>query len=185
MNIDWVVVATIAAPIIALFAGAALNRWIELRPILISYYGHVAVFQHNPQNAPPMQVHTHQVVVRNASRRRAATNVRLHHHVLPDYRIWPMVAHTVETLPDGSRDIVINALVPGEQVLISYLYFPPLFVDNVNAGIKCDQGFAQQIPVLLQRQQPRWILRLSGILLIAGAVSIIYVAYRAVAYLLG
>jgi hypothetical protein len=182
MNIDWMVVATIAAPVIALFAGAALNRWIELRPILISYFGHVAVFQHNPQNAPPMQVHTHQVVLRNASRRRTATNVRLHHNVLPDYRLWPMVAHTVEVLPDGSRDIVIPRLVPGEQVMISYLYFPPLFVDNVNAGIKCDQGFAQPIPVLLQRQYSRWLNRTVGFLLIVGVVSILYLAYRAVAY---
>jgi hypothetical protein len=184
MQIDWMVVATIAAPIIALFVGAAANRWFENRPVLISYFGHVAVFQHNPQNAPPMQVFTHQVVVRNASRR-PATNVRLHHIVLPDFKVWPMLAYTVEVLPDGSRDIVIPTLVSGEQITISYLYFPPLTVENVNAGIKCDQGFAHAIPVLLQRQRPQWFNRSMGLLLIVGLVSVMYLAYRGVAYVLG
>jgi hypothetical protein len=90
-----------------------------------------------------------------------------------------MVAHTIETLPDGSRDIVFPSLVPGEQLTISYLYFPPLVVDNVNAGIKCDQGFPQAISVLLQRQYPRWLNRLIGLLLIVGIVSVLYLIFRA------
>lgn len=178
-SIDWMIVATIASPTIALFAGVAINRWFENRPVLISYFGHVAVFQHTPQNGPPMQVHTHQVVIRNAGRR-SATNVRLHHVVLPGFKVWPMTAYTVEVLPDGSRDIVFPALIPGEQATISYLYFPPLTVENVNAGIKCDQGFAQAIPVLLQRQYPRWVNNLVGFLIISGIVSVLYVSYLAV-----
>jgi hypothetical protein len=54
-------------------------------------------------------------------------------------------------MPRGRQDIVIPKLIPGEQVTISYLYFPPMTFDQVNDGIKCDQGFAQAIPVLPRR----------------------------------
>jgi hypothetical protein len=65
--------------------------------------------------------------------------------------------------------------VPGEEIAISYLYFPPLTAADVNAGIKSDQGFAQQIPVLLQRYYPPWLKRLRGVLVAAGIIAIFYV----------
>ncbi|MBI5783524.1 MAG: hypothetical protein HZA69_07265 [Gammaproteobacteria bacterium] len=179
MTIDWTAVATIAAPIAALFVGVWVNRRFENRPVLISYFGHVSAFLHTPPGGQPIHVHTHSVVLRNAGRR-SATNVRLHHTVLPDFNIWPTVVHHVDTLPNGSRDIVIPTLVPGEEITISYLYFPPVTVNQVNAGIKCDQGFAQPITVLLQRQYPRWLNRTTGILMIAGLVAIVYVVYLGV-----
>lgn len=121
-------------------------------------------------------MHTHSVVLRNAGRR-SATNVRLHHFVLPDFNIWPQLQHNVETLPDGSQDIVIPTLVPGEEITISYLYFPPVTVAQVNAGIKSDQGFAQAIPVLLQRQYSRWFNLTAASLMLVGHVCIVYVLY--------
>ena len=47
MTIDWRAVATIAAPIIALFLGVWVNRRFESRSVLISYFGHVAAFVTN------------------------------------------------------------------------------------------------------------------------------------------
>jgi hypothetical protein len=179
MTIDWMVVATITTPILTLFIGVWVNRRFESRPVLISYYGHVATFLHHPSSGQPLNVNTHAVVLWNAGRR-SATNVRLHHLQLPDFNIWPQVQHTVETLPDGSRDILIPTLVPGEEITISYLYFPPLTFGEVNAGIKCDQGFAQAIPVLLQRQYPRWFNLTAAALMFAGLVSVIYLTYRAI-----
>ena len=38
MVIDWMVVSTIAAPVIALFVGAALDRYLERKPKLIPYF---------------------------------------------------------------------------------------------------------------------------------------------------
>jgi len=87
-------------------------------------------------------------------------------------------------LPDGSQDILIPTLVPGEVVTISYLYFYPVTFAGVNAGIKCDQGFAQEIPVLLQRQYPGWFnLTVLGLMLV-GLVSLIYVLYVGVSRVL-
>jgi hypothetical protein len=134
MAINWSAVATIAAPIIALFVGVWINRWFESRPVLISFFEHVAAFRTTPPSAPQIAVHTHAVVLRNVGRR-SATNVRLRHNVLPDFVIWPEVQHHTEDLPSGGREIVIPTLVPGEQIIISYLYFPPVTFDQVNAGI--------------------------------------------------
>ncbi len=181
MYIDWGAVANVAGPIIALFVGVWINRRFESRPMLISYFGHVSSFQHTPPGGQPLVVHTHSVVLRNAGRR-PATNVRITHTVLPDFNIWPALVHHTEDLPSGVRDIVIPTLVPGEQMTISYLYFPPLTVAQVNAGIKCDQGFAQAIPVLLQRQYPKWFNVLASVLMLLGLVVGLYLFYEIVTW---
>ena len=179
MAIDWNVFATIAAPLLALFVGVWVNRRFENRPILISYYGNVAAFLHKPSDAEAINVHTHTVVLRNTGRQKA-TNVRVHHAILTEFNIWPQLVHHVEELQDGSKDIVIPNLVPGEQITISYLYFPPVTVAQINAGIKCDQGFAHQISVLLQRQYPRWLNRTAAILMLIGIISTLYIGYQLV-----
>jgi len=176
MTIDWNAVATIAAPVIALFVGVWVNRRFESRPVLISYFSHVSAFRHTPSGGVPLQVNTHSVVLRNTGHQRA-TNIRLHHATLPDFNIWPIVVHSVETLSDGSQDIVIPNLVPGEEITVSYLYFPPLVAGQINAGIKCDQGFANEITVLLQRQHPHWFNRIVVMLLLVGVVTVCYLMY--------
>ncbi|HLF32238.1 MAG TPA: hypothetical protein VI566_14580 [Xanthomonadales bacterium] len=177
MTVDWMIAATIAAPVVALFVGVWVNRRFESRPLLISYFGHVSSFRHTPPGGQLIHVHTHSVVLRNAGRV-SATNVRLRHGTLPSFQIWPEVVHRVEDLPAGALEIVIPTLVPGEQVTISYLYFPPLTFDQVNAGIKSDHGFAQAIPVLLQRQYPCWAIRLAAFLIVLGVITVLYVAYE-------
>lgn len=71
-------------------------------------------------------------------------------------------------------------LVPSEEITISYLYVAPLTVGQINAGIKSDQGFAHQIPVRLQRQYPQWFNITAGVLVLAGLVAVLYVAYEIV-----
>jgi hypothetical protein len=176
MAINWCAVATIVAPIIALFVGVWINRRFESRPILISFFGHVAAFRTTPPSGQPIDVHTHAVVLRNIGRR-SATNVRLRHNVLPDFVIWPDVQHRVEDLSGGNREIVIPTLVPGEQIIVSYLYFPPLTFAQVNAGIRSNEGFAREIPVLVQRVHPRWFNLLAAALMLIGLLSLVYLAY--------
>jgi hypothetical protein len=64
---------------------------------------------------------------------------------------------------------------------VSYIYFPPVTVAQVNAGIKCDQGFANAVPVLLQRQYPRWVTLAARWLMLIGPICIVYLLYRAAA----
>ncbi len=179
MTIDWGIVAAIAMPIITLFIGVWINRRLENRPVLITYYGHISSFQINPPNQNVTAVHTHTVVLRNAGRKSAA-NVRLHHRNLPDFSMYPTVAYTTENLPDGSTDIVIPTMVPGKQVTISYLYFPPVVYTDINRGIESDEGEATTIPVLLQRIYPKWFNVSAFILLMIGLITVGYLIFLGV-----
>ena len=177
MTIDWGMVVAVTMPIITLFFGVLINRKFESRPVLITYYSHISSFQINPPDQEVTAVHTHSVVLRNAGRK-SATNVRLHHHHLPDFNIYPSVAHQTETLPDGSRDIVIPTIVPGKELTVSYLYFPPAVYTDINRGIESDEGLATEIPVLLQRIYPNWFNVSALVLMLVGLVTLGYLAYR-------
>ncbi len=171
--VNWQILATVAAPIITLFVGAWIDRRFESRPRLLTHWGHVSSFNYTNQDGSITQVNTHAVVLRNAGRR-AATNVRMSHHYLPSFSVWPAVQYNVEDIPNSGQDIVVPILVPNQQLTVSYLYFPPVTYDRVNNGVKCDQGFAIGIPVLLRRQYPNWVKYFAAILLIAGASTLVY-----------
>lgn len=171
--VDWQFFATVAAPILALFVGVWVNRRFESRPVLLSHWGHVSSFNYQMGNGDTGTVNTHSVVIRNVGRR-AATNVRLSHTYLPDFKIWPPVQHKLEEVPNSANDIVIPTVVPNQQLSISYLYFPPVTYADVNAGVKCDQGFATPMPVLLQRQYPDWLNYCAAALMIVGMSVLVY-----------
>src|SRR5438445_7040700 len=117
MAVNWDLLIKIAGPLVGGSVGWTLNRLSERRSRLITYYGHVGAFI-----TQQLQVNTHQVVIRNVGKK-AATNVRVSHHFLPEFNIWPRVKHAVEDVSCAGKDIVIPALVPGEQVTFSYLSF--------------------------------------------------------------
>jgi hypothetical protein len=180
MEIQWSVVATIAAPVLALFVGAALDRFLERRPRLIAYFAHTSAFR--VAGATPIQIHTHGIVVRNTGKR-PAQNVRVSHYVLPDFNVFPDVPFQVENLPAGGRDIVFPTLVPGQQISISYLYFPPLLFNQIHSGIRHNDGFATEVSVLPTPQYSAWVLRVLRTLVVLGIIAasyILYVCIRAV-----
>ncbi len=171
--VDWQIFATVAAPVIALFLGVWVNRRFENRPVVLTHWGHVSAFKIQKDDGTTGTVHTHSVVIRNAGRR-AATNVRLSHTILPDFNILPAVEYEVRSVPNAGSDIVIPTLVPGESLTISYLYFPPVTYAGVNAGVKYDEGFATPIPVLLQQQYPTRYKAILGVLMILGVAALVY-----------
>ena len=69
---------------------------------------------------------------------------------------------------------MIPVVVPNEQLTISYHYFPPITYAQVNNGVKFDEGFATEIPVLLQRQYPGWYNYIVGTLMIVGVSTLAY-----------
>jgi hypothetical protein len=181
VTIDWNIAATIAAPTIALFVGAALDRVIERRPKLIAYLAHTSAFR---LAAPPhTQVHTHSIVIRNTGRR-AAFDIRVSHFFLPDnFYVFPDTEYTVAQLPGGNRDIVFNTLPPGDQITISYLYFPPVLFNQINGLIRHRDGIAMQITVLPTPQYPRWLARSLWALIVLGAITAGYLLYELIARL--
>lgn len=172
MNIDWDLVVKISVPLGTLFLGKYLDRWLAKRPKLISYLGHASSF--TIRGNAPGNIHTHAIVVRNAGRA-AANNVRIGHHTLPDhYQLQPPIAHTVERDPSGAAEIVIPKLVPGEQVTVSYLYFPPLLWSQINSYTKSDEGFAKTLNVLPTPQLAKWLLFAIWTLLFLGGLVVLY-----------
>ena len=181
MNVDWMIVATIAAPLLTLVAGAALNHFVEARPRIVTYLAHASVFRaHRPEG--PVQINTHAVVLRNTGRR-AATNVRLGHNLLPDFQVYPDVQYRVEDLPSGGRELVFPLVVPQKQITISYLYFPPVTWHQINTHFESDEGPARVITVLPQPQYPRWLINCLRVLVYIGSVTTLYLLFALVRWL--
>jgi hypothetical protein len=174
MEVDWGIAVAVAMPLITLFAGAFLNRAIESRPRLVTYLGHVSAHTVPRIGEEPLIINTHSIVLRNAGRR-PATNIRLNHPLLPNFTVFPDMQHHVDELPGGGREIVFPTLAPGEQVTVSYLYFPPITWEQINGPVRSDEGLAKVLLVLPTQQYPKWFNRLVFTLMLIGLVSVIYV----------
>lgn len=182
MKVNWDIVIKIVVPLGTLVLGKYLDRWLSKRPKLISYLGHTSAF--NVRSNPPVTVHTHAIVVRNAGRK-TANQVRIGHHIFPEnYQIYPCVPHTVERTQGEAAEIVIPQLVPGEQVTVSYLYFPPLLWSQIHAYTKSDEGYAKILNVLPTPQLPKWLIAAIWSLIFVGVVSLLYLAIGLVRWLI-
>ncbi len=180
--INWYIIAIIAAPIIALFIGAALDRALERRSRLIAYYLHVSSFRTSGEK--PLDVFSHSIIIRNAGRK-SASNVRIGHKNLPDFQIYPSISYEISDLPDGSKEICIPTFVPGEEISISYLYCPPITWQVVNTYIKSDEGSAKKVDMLYTRKLPKWANIIVVILLFMGATATIYLLILFIESLIG
>jgi hypothetical protein len=173
MPIDWNLVIQVLIPIITLFLGLFLNKWAEDRPKLITYLSQTFAMRSKTPDGIDLNVHTHSIVVRNAGRR-SATNLRIGHIVLPAFQILPSVDYTISQLPDGTKEIIIPRLVPKEQIIINYLYFPPLLWSQINTYTKSDEGFAKVVNMILSPQYSKRIRTLSAGIAITGLLSLGY-----------
>ena len=181
MAMDWNLVSTIAVPFLCLFFGAFVNRKLERRPVIVSFFGHASSFSIKSDEGNVLGVNTHTVVIRNVGKR-SAVNLRMTHAILPNINVFPQIPYHSESLPGGAVDLVFPTIVPGQQITVSYLYLAPLLVTGVNMGIKHDDGFGKVISVILQRQFPLWLLRVTKWSAIIGAVTVLYGLVKACIY---
>jgi hypothetical protein len=153
--------------------GAYLTHYFENKPKLIAYLVHAAGVKTNRDDQQQIAVHFHTYVVRNAGKK-TATNVRLGHATLPGFQVFPDIEYSVGDLPGGGKEILIPSLIPGKQIFISYVYFPPLTWNQINTHIESDSGAAKVINVLPTPQSPKWVIRLFLFLVIVGATTLVY-----------
>jgi hypothetical protein len=172
LNLD--IALKISVPIVTLILGILLNRWFEDRPRLIKYISNTFAINSPMPNGQMLSVHTHTVVVRNAGRK-TAENVRLGHAFLPAFQVFPSINYSVVLLPDGSKEILIPTMVPKEQIIINYLYFPPQLWSQINTYTKSDQGFAKDVNIILTRQLSGPVRVFGLSLLMLGLVSFVYI----------
>ncbi|HAL56852.1 MAG TPA: hypothetical protein DCP63_10345 [Bacteroidetes bacterium] len=182
MTIDPDLIAKVCGPLLSLIVSATIKHYAEARSKVVSFIGHVSAF--TLQDEQHTVVHTHSVVVRNAGRK-AASNVRLTHGVLPiNVTLYPPVQHSIARNADGSGEIVLPVLVPKEQVTVSYLYFPPLLWNQINLATKSDEGFAKIINVMPMPQPSKGVIAGVWALMFIGASFLFYWVVRLVIYAL-
>ena len=76
--------------------------------------------------------------------------------------------------------MVISTLVPGQQVTISYLYFPPTTWQDINVSVRSDEGFAKVLNVLPMVQYPKWFNAIAAGLMLIGLSTLLYLIVVAV-----
>src|SRR5260370_14947528 len=93
---------------------------------------------------------------------------------MPDFSVHPNIQYRVEALPGGGKEIIFPVLVAGADVLVQYLYFPPLIWKGVNTHLFSDEGRAKAINVWQVRQFSKWVYSVFYVLIFFGAVTIVY-----------
>lgn len=172
LKIDWDLIFKIVIPIITLILGKYYDKLFKTQSKLITYYGHVSAFKVTGQNN--IDVFTHSIVISNVGTE-TANKVRIGHNTLPiNFVLHPSVPYTQVPTASGGAEIVIDTLVPKDQVTISYLYFPPLTYGAINSYIKSDEGFARVINVIPSPEPNKRVLLLTRFLMYVGGVSLIY-----------
>lgn len=188
MTLDISILFRIFESVAAAVFGALALRAIERRPRLVVFYGHIGSFQLQPDvHGPGGAVHTHSVVIRNSGKL-SAHNVRVPHAirlVAPTINVSvdPQTAYSQTTLPTGGDEILFATLVPGQQVTISYLYYPPLTWNNVNQSVRSDEGMARVLNVLPTPQLRTWQRYGLWFLVFVGSISLLYLAVIVIRWL--
>jgi len=179
MNIDWGIASQIAGPIIAVFVGAAISKYLNAREKLIAFYGHVSSHALNSvvEGEEVTHINTHAVIIRNNGNK-TATNVRISHNVLPDFKIYPDTDYTVNELPSGGKELVIPRVTPKREYIISYLYFPPITYNQISSIIESDTGPAKIVNVQLQQIFPQWVNFLVGSSMLLGLITFVYILFE-------
>ncbi|WP_219268013.1 hypothetical protein [Pseudomonas sp. Xaverov 259] len=166
----------VAAPILTAVFGLVAKIYLDAKPKLVCYMIHSFAIPMRNQNHPdaqPLTINTHTIAVRNSGKK-SATNVRIGHHSLPDFQIYPPLIHEVTRNADGTGEILIPTLVPGEQINIGYLYFPPQMYQNINSYCKSDEVLAKYLNVVPMVPLGKVQLYILWSLVFIGASSFVY-----------
>jgi hypothetical protein len=180
--VSGLVIGIISA-VFGAIATLTANRLSERRPKLSVYYGHISGFTVRPVDGDSYSVNTHSVVLRNTGTR-PAENVAMTHKFLPiNFSVWPVVKFEVVHHGGDAADIVFPRLVPEEQITVSYLYFPPITVAQVNGPTKFDGGYAKVVEMELQQQYSRRLQLFLGMAALSGFGAWLYLVIRVALFL--
>ncbi|MGE5241046.1 MAG: hypothetical protein ACM3NI_05305 [Bacteroidota bacterium] len=171
MDINIDILGKLLAPILTAIVGFIGKPYLEARPKLITYLVHASAIPFGDEKKT--NVNTHSIVVRNSGKR-TAHNVRIGDNFLPAFQIHPQLAHEVVRGPNNSAEIIIPTLVPGEQINISYLYFPPDVWNQVHSYCKSDEMSAKYINIIPAAQLNKLQLTAIWGLLFVGAPTLVY-----------
>jgi len=119
-------------------------------------------------------VHTHSIVVRNAGKI-TAKNVRIFHEHLPEsFKVEPGMSYVLNKGEGHSGEILLPTLVAGEQVIVTYLYIPPLTWNQVVGAVKSDEGMAKAVRVMSNPAPSPWLRYSQVALMLIGGATLAY-----------
>ena len=179
MNIDWSIAVPSLTIIIGIFLGAFLNKWQEKKTNLITYIGHIADF-----TVEDYIIFTHSIVISNSGSL-PANNVRIHHKNLPKLvQIKPSTNFKIEELNDGTKNILIEKIIAGESISVSYLYKSEETDHNVPISIKSDEGYAKHINMLPQQQYSKKVQNFAAFLILLGSIATLYFIFKLIFWII-
>lgn len=166
-------IAVLVAAIVTIIGTYIVYRVYIGRVNVITYIGHVAEFVAEGQEQRH-DIYTHSIIVKNMGTR-TANNVRVGHYLdPPNVKVFPPVKYWREKTPDATSEIVFPTLVPGEEVQIFYLYFPPLTANQFHAYTKCDEALGREREFILAPKLTKpWLALIWGLILV-GVGTLIY-----------
>lgn len=95
--------------------------------------------------------------------------------MLPDnFIVQPDIEYRINDLPGGSKELMFPTLAPKKDIMVSYLYFPPLTYNQINSHIESDAGAAKVVNVLLQPIVPKMVSFIAGLFMLIGLISFLY-----------
>ncbi len=186
MGTDWNLVLFIAFPVWII-----LNLFWQRRPRLIAYCSLPASFPGSGEG-PPDELRSHSLLLVNVGRA-DAFQVRISHHTLPAFEflypkkfsVSPDFRYEVQPAATGGADIVIPVLASQQQITITYLYRPPLTLEQIHGEIGSKAGAAKQVGVLPVAEYPWWLgflgVQLLEITVVIGVIYYFLKVARAIA----
>ncbi|WP_196297799.1 hypothetical protein [Xanthomonas albilineans] len=129
----------------------------------------------DPEN---VVVHSHSILIANIGRK-PAMNVRVTHKIsgkLPDLTIFPPTDYSIRTNPEGYSEIIFPMLYPKQQLIIAYVYFPPLLSSHIIGTVVSNEGTAQTMAQLPLKALPRphFVSFIILTLVLIGAAFVLY-----------
>ncbi|WP_429057188.1 hypothetical protein [Aeromonas veronii] len=169
---DTAAIVKLASPIITAIIGFVIKSYFEAKPKLVTYLVHASEIPLHDENKS--KVNTHSIVVSNSGTK-TANNIRIGHNFLPkSFQLFPQLTHEITWGENESAEILIPTLVPGEQVNISYLYWPPVVWSQIHSYCKCDEVNAKYLNVAPTQQLSTFQKTIIWTLIFIGASRVVY-----------
>lgn len=91
--------------------------------------------------------------------------------------VYPPAEYRVVPIQGAGEEIRFERLLPKQSIMITYVYTSPLDVNKINTYVMSDEGMAQRVNVLLNRQWSKWLLLFAWYFLFVGFVTTAYLLY--------
>ncbi|MFO8832161.1 hypothetical protein SC616_15600 [Legionella pneumophila serogroup 3] len=106
------------------------------------------------------------------------------HYVFPELSctVTPPIEYEKKEI-EGGTELIFPTLVPQEQIVISYLYFPPITIRDVNTYVKSDEGFAKILNIIPSPKLPGWLEKILYILLFIGGVVVMRIIIQLIIFI--